>query len=99
MKTIEATELRERLEQGEALRVIDVREQDEYDGGHIPNVPLYALSAFPDIVDEIDAEGTIYVVCRSGNRSGRACEYMMSRGYDVVNVEGGMLAWDGDIEA
>ena len=50
MQSIHATELREKLENGESLHIIDVREQDEYDAGHIPNVPLYPLSEFPTAI-------------------------------------------------
>lgn len=99
MQSIHATELREKLENGESLHIIDVREQDEYDGGHIPHVPLYPLSEFPEVTDKLAKDNLYYIVCHAGGRSLRAGEYLESKGYKVVNVEGGMLAWDGDIEA
>ena len=99
MQQIHATALREKLENGETLHIIDVRERDEYEVGHIPHVPLYPLSEFPDVADKLAADNLYYIVCRSGVRSQRAGEYLESQGYRVVNVEGGMLEWDGDIEA
>ncbi|ERG67449.1 MULTISPECIES: rhodanese-like domain-containing protein [Exiguobacterium] len=99
MQNIHATELREKLENGETLHIIDVREQDEYDAGHIPHVPLYPLSEFPGVTDKLAKDNVYHVICRSGGRSVTACDYLESEGYKVVNVEGGMLAWDGDIEA
>ncbi len=99
MQNIHATELREKLENGESLHIIDVREQDEYDAGHIPNVPLYPLSEFPQVTEKLAQDNVYHVICRSGGRSVTACDHLESNGYKVVNVEGGMLAWDGDIEA
>ncbi|WP_114165259.1 rhodanese-like domain-containing protein [Exiguobacterium sp. TNDT2] len=99
MQSIHATELREKLENGESLHIIDVREQDEYDAGHIPHVPLYPLSEFPGVTDKLAKDNVYYIICRSGGRSQTAGDYLESEGYKVVNVEGGMLAWDGDIEA
>lgn len=99
MRSIHATELREKLENGESLHIIDVREQDEYDAGHIPHVPLYPLSEFPEVADKLAKDNVYYVICRGGVRSQTAGDYLESEGYKVVNVEGGMLAWDGDIEA
>ncbi|TCI21464.1 rhodanese-like domain-containing protein [Exiguobacterium sp. SL-9] len=99
MQSIHATELREKLENGESLHIIDVREQDEYDSGHIPNVPLYPLSEFPAVADKLAKDNVYYIICRSGGRSQTAGDYLESEGHKVVNVEGGMLAWDGDIEA
>lgn len=99
MQSIHATELREKLENGESLHIIDVREQDEYDAGHIPHVPLYPLSEFPDVAEKLAKDNVYHIICRAGGRSHTAGEYLESQGYTVINVEGGMLAWDGDIEA
>nr|WP_232313344.1 rhodanese-like domain-containing protein [Paenibacillus sp. P22] len=56
-----------------------------------------ALSRLPDSLGELDGEGPLLLICRSGGRSGRACQYLQALGYDVVNVQGGMLAWNGSI--
>jgi len=77
---------------GTSARVIDVREPDEWAQGHIGHATLVPLATVPGSIDEFDGEPT-YVVCRSGGRSGRACEFLGGQGRDVVNVAGGMLAW------
>lgn len=77
---------------GPSARVIDVREPHEWDAGHIVHAELVPLGTVPDRVDAFDGAPT-YVVCRSGNRSGKACEFLGAQGRDVVNVAGGMLAW------
>jgi rhodanese-related sulfurtransferase len=77
---------------GDGVTVVDVREPVEWDEVRIPHARLVPLATVPDHVDAFDGSPT-YVVCRSGGRSGRACEYLAAQGIDVVNVTGGMLAW------
>jgi rhodanese-related sulfurtransferase len=77
---------------GSAARVIDVREPSEWDVAHIAHAELVPLASVPERTDAFDGSPT-YVVCRSGGRSGRACEFLAAQGLDVVNVAGGMLAW------
>lgn len=88
---ISATDLAEQVAGG-AL-VVDVREPDEYEDGHIEGAVLVPLSAVPEHVDAFRGDGPTYVICRSGARSMRACEYLDGFGLEVVNVAGGMLAW------
>lgn len=74
-------------------RVVDVRETDEYESGHVPGAVHVALGTVPDHVDAFRGDGPVYVVCRSGARSMRACEFLEQQGLDVVNVAGGTLDW------
>lgn len=88
-------ELKERLDKGEALNLIDVREEYEFDEFNI-GAKLIPLGELPDRLDEIESlkDQEILIHCRSGARSGRAKEYLESEGYtNVRNVLGGMLAW------
>jgi rhodanese-related sulfurtransferase len=88
-------ELKERLDKGEALNLIDVREEYEFDEFNI-GAKLIPLGELPDRLDEIEAlkDLEILIHCRSGARSGRAKEYLSSEGYsNVRNLIGGMLAW------
>ncbi len=78
---------------GQGARLVDVREVDEYTGGHVPGAVHIALGTVPDRVDAFRGDGPVYVVCRSGARSMRACEYLAQFGVDAVNVAGGTLAW------
>jgi len=77
---------------GDAARVVDVREPHEWDDAHLAHAELVPLGTVPDRLDAFDG-GTTYVICRSGARSGRACEFLAAQGREAVNVAGGMIAW------
>jgi rhodanese-related sulfurtransferase len=82
----------ELLALGDGVTVIDVREPDEWADGHIPWAVHVPLRTVPDSLETFDGTPT-YVICRSGGRSGRACEFAADQGLETVNVVGGMLAW------
>ncbi len=74
--------------------VIDVREPDEYESGHIPGAILVPLSTVPNNSSEFESEESVYIVCRSGGRSMQACEMLHEIGItNVVNVAGGTVGW------
>jgi rhodanese-related sulfurtransferase len=74
--------------------VIDVREQWEYDEGHIPGVTLIPMGEVADRLAEIPTDKEVIVTCRSGNRSGQITDFLRSQGYDNIhNMDGGILAW------
>lgn len=76
------------------IRVVDVRETDEYESGHVPGAIHVALSSIPEQISEFQACVPVYVVCRSGSRSMRACEFLHDAGItNVVNVAGGTMGW------
>lgn len=74
-------------------RLIDVREPDEYEAGHVPGAVLVPLASVTSSLDKFTADATNYVICKSGARSYRACEFLVDQGIDAVNVEGGTMAW------
>lgn len=74
-------------------RLFDVREVDEYTEGHVPGAVLVVLGTVPDHVDTFRGDGVAYVICRSGARSMRACEFLAGQEVEVVNVAGGTMAW------
>jgi phage shock protein E len=77
--------------------LIDVREQWEYDEGHIPGVILIPMSEVPDRLDEIPTSQEVIVTCRSGNRSGQVAEYLRQIGYDNAhNMSGGIVEWESE---
>ncbi|MDF2926850.1 MAG: sulfurtransferase [Paenibacillaceae bacterium] len=87
-------EIRGRLERGEALNIVDVREAEEVAEGMIPGARHIPLGELPVRLHEIERSGEIILVCRSGNRSGRAGEYLAELGVDgLKNMYGGMLAY------
>jgi rhodanese-related sulfurtransferase len=74
--------------------VVDVREHDEWVAGHAPNAIHIPLGELPARLDELpETDDTVGVVCRMGGRSARAVQWLVQQGYDVANVEGGMVAW------
>jgi rhodanese-related sulfurtransferase len=75
--------------------VVDVREADEWAAGHAPNAVHVPLGEVPERLSDLpETDEPIPVVCRSGGRSGRAVAWLQQQGFDVVNVDGGMRAWD-----
>ena len=74
-------------------RLVDVREIAEYEAGHVPGACLVPLASVPATLDRFATDATNYVICRSGARSMRACEFLAEQGFDAVNVGGGTLAW------
>ncbi len=74
--------------------MVDVREQNEWDLGHAPGAVHIPLGDLPARLGELpESDGSLAIVCRSGNRSGRATAWLAQQGFDAVNVAGGMLAW------
>ena len=80
--------------------VLDVRTEEEYYGplGHINGSILIPINELEDRIDELNdyKENTIYVVCRSGNRSGFGKDILNENNFTAVNVDGGMLDWKAD---
>jgi rhodanese-related sulfurtransferase len=78
----------------EDVIVLDVREQWEYDEGHIPGVTLIPMGEVPNRLAEIPTDKEVIVTCRSGNRSAQITDFLRQQGFDNVhNMEGGILAW------
>jgi rhodanese-related sulfurtransferase len=88
----------DRLEQ-KNITIIDVREGWEYDGGRIPGAILIPLGELKKNYREFDKDAEIILVCRSGNRSGNAAQFLANKGFkNVYNLVGGMLSWSGAVE-
>ena len=98
MKEISAKEVQEALEKGQPLKLIDVREVDEMEEGHIPGVIHIPLGLLEFRMHELDQNDSYIMVCRSSARSGRATQFLESRGFNVTNMVGGMLAWEGEVQ-
>ena len=80
------------LYQKESLSVLDVREVDEFEALHLEGAQNLPLSQLADTYDQLDKEQLHYVICKSGMRSARACQFLSEQGYEVINVQGGMDA-------
>lgn len=82
----------------ENLTLIDVREPDEYNSGHLPtakNIPMKELIQFAD--NYLDKSKEYHIVCYAGKKSARICKFLASNGFNVVNVKGGTMEYKGRI--
>ncbi|MDT0202323.1 rhodanese-like domain-containing protein [Nocardioides sp. AE5] len=77
----------------EGLHVLDVREDAEWQAGHIAGAVHIPLMELPERLDEVPLEQTL-VVCKVGGRSAQATAWLAHQGRDVVNLDGGMLDWE-----
>jgi len=91
-------ELKRRLDAGEDVQLIDVREPFEYQIAQIGG-KLIPLNDVPNRLAEIDRDREVVVQCKSGGRSQRIAEFLQQAGYPrVVNLAGGILAWSDEID-
>src|SRR3984957_9473514 len=96
---ITVLELKHRLDAGEDLFILDVREPFEYQIANIGGT-LIPQNEVPRRLSEIDRDREIVVQCKSGSRSQRIAEFLKQSGYpDVVNLAGGILAWSNEIDS
>ncbi|MFD3261443.1 rhodanese-like domain-containing protein [Paenibacillus lentus] len=96
-KEITPPELSERLKKGEKIMMLDVREPDEWAAGHVRGAKHIPLGQVLERLNELNADEELVVICRSGNRSGLACELLQEKGFNVVNMTGGLLAWEDEL--
>jgi rhodanese-related sulfurtransferase len=73
--------------------VLDVREPQEYLGGHVPGAQLMPLAQVLARQSELPRGEPVYIVCASGNRSKTATDWLRGRGVDAVSVAGGTSGW------
>jgi adenylyltransferase/sulfurtransferase len=91
---ITALELKQRLDRGDALTIVDVREPNEYQINRIPGSVLIPLGDIPKRYNELDPSAELIMQCKSGARSGRAADFLRSVGFKrVLNLKGGILDW------
>ena len=84
----------ESLRHRDDVVILDVRENSEFVEGHIPGAVLLPLGDIPANLGEIPKDKTVVAVCRSGNRSNQATQYLRQQGYENVhNMLGGMNGW------
>jgi rhodanese-related sulfurtransferase len=76
--------------------ILDVRETSEVERGTIPGAIHIPLGELLDRFGELDVARPVACLCRSGNRSAMAADFLERNGFDAVNLAGGILAWDGE---
>lgn len=95
---VEPAELAEELASDSAPNLIDVRELHELEISKFPIFQHIPLGEVPDSLDELDKSKDYVVTCRTGNRSGKACEYLSQAGYRVRNLKGGINRWAAEVD-
>jgi len=97
---ITAEEAKQIMESEEGYIILDVREKDEYDAGHIPGAILIPYTQIEEKAEEVltDKDQLILVYCRSGRRSKIAAEALAELGYTNIKEFGGIIDWPYEIE-
>lgn len=84
-------DLDDALAQG--ARLVDVRDGEEYAGGHVPGAQLIPLAVLPVRLHELPKGQPVYLICASGGRSAQAAQLLEGSGLDARSVAGGTIAW------
>jgi adenylyltransferase/sulfurtransferase len=100
MEEITATQLKQRLDKGEDIQIIDVREPHEYEIGQIPNSKLIPLGQVLNRMNEIDPDRETVVHCKMGGRSAKAIDALQRSGFPgkLINLKGGITAWSDEVD-
>ncbi len=100
MEEITAAELKERLDRGDDLQVIDVREPNEYEIARLPGTKLIPLGQVTSRMSEIDPARETIVHCKGGVRSAKAIQALTEAGFKgkLVNLKGGIAAWSDEVD-
>jgi rhodanese-related sulfurtransferase len=88
---IDVAEVERLLADGAPL--LDVRNPDEYEAARLPGAVLVPLADLPDRLADVPPGEPLLIICRSGARSLRACEFLAADGRTTMNVAGGIMAW------
>lgn len=101
MKEISATELKQRLDGGEDIQIIDVREPNECEVARLENSKLIPLGEIGSRVSEIDPARETIVYCqKGGSRSAEAIAALQRAGFEgrLLNLKGGITAWSNEVD-
>jgi len=100
MGEISATELKQRLDDGDDLQIVDVREANEVAFARLPNSIHIPLAQVVNRMSEIDPSRETVVHCKMGGRSARAIEALKRAGFSgkLLNLSGGITAWSNDVD-
>jgi len=91
-------DLKRRMDAGDTLLILDVREPQEYQINRIEGSVLIPLGEVPRRYAELDVEVEIIAQCKSGARSGKAADFLRSKGFRVKNLTGGILRWIDEVD-
>lgn len=102
MKNLTQEQWSNEVSQDKDAVILDVRTEEEFIEGYIPNaknIDIYKGQGFLDEVEKLDKSKNYYVYCRSGARSAQACALMKQQGFEnAYNLMGGITDWEGEIQ-
>jgi sulfur-carrier protein adenylyltransferase/sulfurtransferase len=100
MEEITATELKQRLDNGDDIQIVDVREDNEVATARIPNSVHIRLAEVLNRMNEIDPNRETVVHCKMGGRSARAIEALQRSGFKgkLINLKGGITGWSDEVD-
>ncbi|MDE0915304.1 MAG: rhodanese-like domain-containing protein [Planctomycetota bacterium] len=100
MQRTSPSELKERLDSGEKITIVDVREGGELDICRLPDAVHIPLSDFATGFAELEPEGSYAMLCHHGIRSAQAAGFLTQAGFkDVINIEGGIERWAQEVDS
>jgi adenylyltransferase/sulfurtransferase len=100
MEEISAKELKARMDAGEEIQLIDVRQREEFEFARIPGAKLIPLGELMSRASELDPSREAILHCKMGGRSAKAIEMLRQAGYTgkLTNLTGGITAWSNDVD-
>ncbi len=100
MQEITASELKNRMDAGEDIQLIDVRQPDEYDFARIEGAKLIPRGDIIKKISEIDPTRETVVHCKAGGRSAKAIAALQNAGFngELKNLKGGITAWSNEVD-
>ena len=100
MEEITATELKQRLDKGDDIQIIDVREDNEVATARIPDSVHIPLAQVLNRMNEIDPNRETVVHCKMGGRSARAIDALQRSGFKgkLINLKGGIIGWSNEVD-
>jgi adenylyltransferase/sulfurtransferase len=100
MEEITPAELKQRLDKGDDIQIVDVREDNEVAIGRLPNSIHIPLGQILGRMNEIDPNRETVVHCKMGGRSARAIDALQRSGFQgkLVNLKGGILRWSDEVD-
>ncbi len=101
MQETTATELKQKLDNGENVQLIDVRQPDEHNFAKIAGAKLIPLGDIMRRMDEIDESKETVIHCKAGGRSAKAIEFLQKAGFKgkLSNLKGGITAWSNEVDS
>lgn len=95
MKEISINDFHQLIDENRELNILDVRLESGFQQNHIKGAMNIPLSTLPNNLDQLDKNKHYYIICQVGASSTQATQYLQQKGYDVTNVQSGMISYPG----